>query len=75
MEENKLNQIIENFLKNLKGEKGEIGDKGATPKMGEDYLTESEIQELIDLIYTQVKSKIEIPEIGKNYFTPEDYQL
>ncbi len=75
MEENKLNQIIENFLKNLKGEKGEIGDKGATPKMGEDYLTESEIQELIDLIYTQVKSKIEIPEIGKNYFTPEEYQL
>lgn len=58
-----------NFYKMLRGKKGERGDKGEdgyTPKKGEDYFTEEEIKDF----------KTEItPKKGKDYFDGKDYIL
>jgi hypothetical protein len=49
------------------GKDGEDGQNGHTPKRGIDYLTEDEVEEIINTAVRQAK-----PVKGIDYFTPED---
>ena len=54
-------------IEKLKGEKGDIGEDGVTPKKGVDYFTEKEKKEMVSEIF----NKIRIPKDGKDGIVPK----